>query len=389
MGFDINAHWGARIRTPNMDTLARTGVVLDTFYAAASVCTPSRAGLLTGRLPPRTGAGGTVFFPRNSPISWLQWLAGYSMGLLQDEITIADALGAAGYSTSLIGKWHLGSSNPHLPNDAGFQHFFGAHYSNDMSPFDLWRNRDVAVNDVYLRQDNVTDMYADEAVRFVRAATAADDPFLLLLSFNSPHDPLYTSETQRGRVDGRSPAGLYGDAVEDIDRAVGAVLGALEATGAAENTLIIVTSDNGPWYEGSTGAGRNGAASPLRGRKATPFEGGFRVPGIVRWPAGGVGAAGARADTAPCCASHSAPAHFMDILPTVLNACGIARPRDRVLDGDNLLAALRRTWATRGSDDNSAEADSRPFYYFMQNSLVALRRGQWKPVVILQRTFLD
>ena len=230
-----------------MDTLARTGGVLDTFYAAASVCTPSRAGLLTGRLPPRTGAGGTVFFPRNSPISWLQWLAGYSMGLLHDEITIADALGAAGYSTSLIGKWHLGSSNPHLPNDAGFQHFFGAHYSNDMSPFDLWRNRDVAVNDVYLRQDNVTDMYADEAVRFVRAATAADDPFLLLLSFNSPHDPLYTSATQRGRVDGRSPAGLYGDAVEDIDRAVGAVLGALEATGAAENTLIIVTSDNGPW----------------------------------------------------------------------------------------------------------------------------------------------
>ena len=385
MGFDINAHWGARIRTPNIDALARTGVVLDNFYAAASVCTPSRAGLLTGRLPPRTGAGGTVYFPRNSPISWLQWLAGYSMGLLNDEITIGDALGAAGYSTSLIGKWHLGSSDPHLPNDAGFQQFFGAHYSNDMSPFDIWRNRDVAVNDVYTHQDNVTDMYADEAVRFASAAAAADDPFFLLLSFNSPHDPLYSSETQAARhnADGRSPAGLYGDAVEDIDRAVGAVLGALDAAGAADNTLVWLTSDNGPWYEGSTRAGRNGA-SPLRGRKATPFEGGFRVPGIVRWPAGGIGAArsnpGAGQPT-ECCATYRAPAHFMDVLPTVLGACGVARPHDRVLDGDDLLAALRRAWAKRGSDSAVAGADgadTRPFYYFLQNSLVALRRGHWK-----------
>ena len=258
-----------------------------------------------------------------------------------------------------------------------------------MTPFHIFRDRNVEHNDVYSDQSNVTSMYAHEAARFVRDTALANEPFFLMVSFNSPHDPLYSSNAQRSRPDGRSSSGLYGDAVEDIDRAIGTVIGELVSVGAEENTIVLFTSDNGPWYEGSTRAGRNGS-SPLRGRKATPFEGGFRVPGIMRWPRGGVGVAANGHTAGPCCATHDSLAHFMDLLPTLLAACGLHVPVDRVLDGDDLLPAFRDSWARRndstaarptdaaGGIADGAKASTRHFYYFSQNTLAAVRNGRWK-----------
>ncbi|MBK6512418.1 MAG: sulfatase [Haliea sp.] len=319
MGYgDIGAgaQGSAMIATPNIDQLAADGVVLSDFHSPSPVCTPSRAGYLTGRLAPRAGLPNLVF-PTGSLKDAAFHAATNPTGhvrLPAEEITLADLLKAAGYATGMVGKWHLGDHSPSLPNDMGFDSYFGALYSNDMEPFALYDNREIAVpapaEQVYLTQQ-----YTEAATRFIEAH--ADEPFFLYFAHNFPHDPL----SVRAERSGRSRAGLYGDVMEEIDDSVGALVAALRRTGTLENTLIIITSDNGPWFLGDAGN--------QRGRKGNTFEGGMRVPFIAHWPA--------RISPGR---TEAAMAMGIDLLPTVLEILQLPPPADRVLDGRSILTVL-------------------------------------------------
>ena len=188
-----------------------------------------------------------------------------------EEITLAELLSAAGYATGMVGKWHLGDRSPSLPNDMGFDSYFGALYSNDMQPFALYADRDIAA-EAPVDQRFLTERYTQAATNFIQQH--AEEPFFLYFAHNFPHAPLST----RPERSGTSRAGLYGDVLEEIDDSVGAIVAALERTGNLDNTLIIITSDNGPWFLGDAG--------DQRGRKGNTFEGGMRVPFIAHWPAG-------------------------------------------------------------------------------------------------------
>ena len=248
-----------------------------------------------------------MVFPSGHPIDLLQRATGRPVRLPADEITLADALRAGGYATMMIGKWHLGGESPSLPTELGFEHYFGVLHSNDMQPLPLWRDREI-VEQHPIDQTTLTRRYTDEAVAFLESAH--DRPFFLYVAHNFPHEPLHASAEQAGK----SPDGLYGDVIADLDASTGAIVDALERLGLAKNTLVLVTSDNGPWFEGSPGA--------LRGRKNDVFEGGMRVPLIARWP--GHVAAGQRIE---------AVAAAVDVLPTALGLAGLPLPADRVIDG--------------------------------------------------------
>ena len=257
----IGAADNRMIDTPNIDKLAANGVVLTDFHSPSPVCTPSRAGYLTGRLAPRAGLPNVVF-PTGSIKSFLfSTLAAphVNVRLPAEEITLADLLKADGYATGMVGKWHLGDRSPSLPNDMGFNSYFGALYSNDMDPFALYTNRDIAVP-APADQRYLTERYTQAATRFIERH--ARDPFLLYFAHNFPHIPLFVHEERSGR----SKAGLYGDVLEEIDDSVGTIVATLERTGNLDNTLIIITSDNGPWFLGDAGS--------HRGRKGNTFEGG-------------------------------------------------------------------------------------------------------------------
>ncbi|MCB1842198.1 MAG: sulfatase [Halioglobus sp.] len=312
--------YGARdhnmIATPNIDQLAASGVMLSDFHSPAPVCTPARAGYLTGRLAPRAGLPNVVF-PSGSLKDFVfrKLLNPDSHARLPaEEITLADLLKAAGYATGMVGKWHLGDSSPSLPNDMGFDDYFGALYSNDMEPFALYANRDIAVP-APADQRYLTERYTDAATRFIEAQ--ANGPFFLYFAHNFPHDPLHVREEWLGR----SRAGLFGDVIEEIDRSVGEIVAALERSGQLQNTLIILTSDNGPWYLGNAG--------DQRGRKGNTFEGGMRVPFIAHWPAA----------IAPGRVEH-AMAMGTDLLPTMLDILKLPAPPDRILDGRSILGVL-------------------------------------------------
>tara|TARA_R110000823_G_scaffold119998_9_gene244381 strand:+ start:1414 stop:2889 length:1476 start_codon:yes stop_codon:yes gene_type:complete len=312
--------FGARgndlIATPHIDQLATQGVVLSDFHSPAAVCTPSRAGFLTGRLAPRAGLTNVVF-PSGSVKDFVfskLIKPDSNVRLPAEEITLADLLNAAGYATGMVGKWHLGDTSPSLPNDMGFDSYFGALYSNDMEPFALYANRDVAVA-APADQRLLTERYTREAVQFIDAN--ASEPFFLYFAHNFPHDPLYVREERLGN----SRAGLYGDVIEEIDESVGTIMAALERAGVLENTLVIVTSDNGPWFLGNAG--------DQRGRKGNTFEGGMRVPFIAHWPAA----------IAPGRVEH-AMTMGTDILPTVLEILKLPAPPDRIIDGQSILGVL-------------------------------------------------
>ena len=336
------------IKTPHIDQLARQGVVLSDFYAPAPVCTPSRAGFLTGRLPPRAGLhevsypeGGAEFYTGvvystliGEPLS--------NIRLPAEEITIAEVLGAAGYTTGMVGKWHLGDVSPSLPNDMGFQQFFGSLYSNDIVPFELYRDKSVEVVEP-VDQRLLSETYTREAVAFIEEN--ADEPFFLFFSHNFPHDPLAVRESRGGRSD----AGLYGDVVEELDDGVGEIIATLESTGQLENTLIIISSDNGPWFLGNAGA--------HRGRKGNTFEGGMRVPFIAHWPAG---IPGGRVE--------NAMAMGTDLLPTLLEVLGLPLPEDRNLDGRSILNVL-----TRGGPSSHEY-----LFYYDSDELFAVRNQRFK-----------
>lgn len=338
---DLGAYRSQAPATPRLDRIAAHGAAFDAYYAAAPYCTPSRAGLLTGRWPIRTGLT-QVVFPEGHPIDRVQRATGRPIRLPADEITLADALRAGGYATAAIGKWHLGEA-PSLPNDLGFDRFFGVLHSNDMQPLPLWRDRQI-VEPHPLDQRTLTRRYTEEAIAFIEENR--ERPFFLYVAHNFPHEPLHASPEQAGK----SPAGLYGDVLADLDASTGAIVDALERLSLARNTLVLVTSDNGPWFEGSTDG--------LRGRKNDVFEAGMRVPLIARWP--GRIAAGQRIEDV---------AAAVDVLPTLLALAELPLPADRVIDGVDLAPVLFR----RGG-----ELPERPIYYYADRTLQAVRIGRWK-----------
>ncbi len=340
---DLGAYGSAALETPRIDRLAQEGALFETYYAPASYCTPSRAGFLTGRWPIRTTLT-QVVFPRGHPIDHVQRMAGQPVRLPADEILLPEALRAAGYATGMVGKWHLGDESPSLPNDLGFDDYFGVLHSNDMAPLPLYRNREVA-DPHPIDQRFLTPRYTDEAIAWIERH--AEAPFFLHFAHNFPHLPLHATPGQAGRSD----AGVYGDVVADLDASVGRIVDALERLGIEDETLLIITSDNGPWFQGSAGR--------VRGRKNEVFEGGMRVPFIASWP----GRIGPRRVVDP--------AAGIDVLPTVLALAGVPLPRDRAIDGIDLAPVLF-------DEPGEAQLPERPIYFFSDDALEAVRLGSWK-----------
>lgn len=331
------------IDTPNLDRLAEEGVSFTDFYSPAPVCTPARAGYLTGRIPARAGLP-YVVFPTGSAVEMFMGRvlnSDANRRLPAEEITLPEILHAAGYSTSMVGKWHLGDRSPSLPNNFGFDQFFGSLYSNDMNPFDLYRNDEKEVL-APVDQRYLSERYSEEVVRVIESSS--DRPFFLYLAHNFPHDPLAVRDERLGQSDG----GLYGDVLEELDEDIGDMLQALKRTGKLDNTLIVVTSDNGPWFLGSSGS--------LRGRKGSTFEGGMRVPFIAHWPEG---IPGRRINTTM--------ASGIDLVPTILDILELPVPEDRILDGTSMLPLLTGT-------ENAA--DGHQYLYFHDGETLFSVRDQ-------------
>lgn len=338
---DLGFNGNTAIKTPAMDELARSGVRMNNYYAPSSVCSPSRAGLLTGRLPLRAGVP-QVLFPKGSALELTITARGGNVRMPAEEITMAEVLKASGYRTGLVGKWHLGDVQPSLPNNFGFDFFYGSLYSNDLEPFAIYRNQTVE-HPAPADQTKLNDWYTAEASGFIRHASKA--PFFLYFAHNFPHQPLFVSPANQGR----SKAGRYGDVVETIDDSVAAVVAALKAMGEFDNTLILITSDNGPWFQGSQGG--------FRGRKGSTFDGGMRMPMVVHWPAGIPG--GRVIDGI---------AMGTDWMPTIMDIVGIPVPNDRIIDGVSL-----KTLITKGG-----ESPHDYLYFFAGKDLRAVRDQRFK-----------
>lgn len=329
---DIGVYGASLISTPHLDRMSAEGIRLDSFYASANICTPSRGGLLTGRYPVRLGLTADVARPTND------------IGLARDEITIASALREAGYSTALIGKWHLGSQPQHAPLHYGFDTFYGLLHSNDMHPLMLYQGSQVIEDPV--NQSTLTERYTEQAVNFIESNR--DNPFFLYLPHTFPHTPLHTAAP----FEGQSAAGLYGDTVETLDWSTGRILDTLDSLGLDDNTLVIFTSDNGPWFEGS--------ASHLRDRKGASWDGGMRVPFIARWPAG----------IPPGQVSNEASMNI-DLFPTLVGLAGGNMPDDRPIDGKDIMPLLSQ----------GAASPHEALFLFQNDRIAGVRSGKWKLVV--------
>lgn len=353
---DLSCYGHPTIRTPHLDRMAREGMRFTQFYSAAEVCTPSRAGLLTGRLPPRSGMCSNkrrVLFPDSKG------------GLQAEEVTIAELLKAKGYATACIGKWHLGHLDPFLPTKHGFDSYFGIPYSNDMDRVasapagraafldpkiaywnvPLMRNTEVIERPA--DQHTLTRRYADEAVRFIQAHK--NQPFFLYLPHTMPHVPLFASS----EASGASARGLYGDVVEELDASVGKILQSLKDEQLAERTLVFFTSDNGPWLiQGEQG----GSAGLLRDGKGSTWEGGMREPAIA-W----------RPGTVPAGTISHELAATLDFLPTFAAQAGADLPAERPLDGYDLTPALA-----------GGKSPRQEMFYYRGYELMAVRSGPWK-----------
>jgi|GEM_PF-167058 len=313
---DLSSYGNKLIKTPNIDSLAGRGTKLDQFYSASPVCTPSRAALLSGRYPTRAHAANHVFFPTGHPVSLIRRSQGWANALPQDEILLPEVLTRAGYTTGAFGKWHLGDTEGHLPNDFGFQQYFGILYSNDMAPETLWRNKTVDTPGDMTDQATLTERITDEAVSFI--TDNAKKPFFAYVPYTAPHVPHHPNPKHKGVSEG----GTYGDVIEDLDTNVGRILQTVKAQGIEDNTIIVILSDNG----GDTG----GSVGDLRGRKGETYEGGQRVPALIYWP--GV--------TKPQMVSEEM-AMNIDLFPSILTALNIPLPKDREVDGKDIRGLLK------------------------------------------------
>jgi uncharacterized sulfatase len=359
---DLGCYGNQVIRTPHIDKLAGEGVRFTDFYASCSVCTPSRYSLLTGRYPIRSGLifvlpalGESLSrYVIRTTGRWLGRLGAvdvqddsYVSGLPDEEITLGKALKTAGYKTGMVGKWHLGdfSKEPkHNPRRHGFDEFFGVPHSNDMFPCALYRNETQLEADIGLNQARLTGLYTKEAIDFINKSPGT--PFFLYLAHTFPHQPLYASE----KFKDRSKAGIFGDAVEEIDWSLGEIVRCLREKGLENNTIIFFTSDNGPWYNGNPGG--------FRGRKGQSYEGGFRIPLIVKWPG--------RIPAGTVCAEASMN---LDLFPTLLPLAGLELPPDRIIDGKNIDGLLM-------GKEKRTPHDVLYFYHYEE--LEGVRAGNWK-----------
>lgn len=341
---DLSCYGSPRIITPHVDQLATGGLRLTNFYAHPS-CSPSRAAFLTGCYSPRVGFPDVVGPPGPN------WTKDKQYGLDTSETTIAEILKAQGYATALIGKWHLGHFPLSMPNNHGFDYFYGLPYSNDMLPeggypdLTLLRNADTL--DRNPDQTQLVSNYTKEAINFIQ--NRQSQPFFLYLAHSLPHVPLFASE----EFVGRSGQGLYADVVEEIDASVGSIRATLEQLGLLENTIIVFTSDNGPWL---TYGDHAGSAGPFREGKGTNYEGGVRVPAIIHWPAA---IEGGRLD-------HT-PAALIDMLPTLTTLTKGKLPTKEI-DGQDLSTLLLE----------GKSLATRPYYYYRSGKVEAVRLGDWK-----------
>lgn len=342
---DVGCYGAEGFETPHLDGMAAEGVRFTDFYAVAPTCTPSRAALMTGCYARRVGLP-AVLFPQSDT------------GLNADEVTLAELLRSRGYATACVGKWHLGHHPEFLPTRHGFDEYFGLPYSNDMLPHpsrpqpypDLPLIEGETVIETNPDQSQLTRRYTERAVDFIRRHH--ERPFFLYLPHSMPHIPLFVSEPFRGV----SQQGMYGDVIMEIDWSVGEVLRALREYGVDDHTLVIFTSDNGPWL---VYGDHGGAAGPLREGKGTTFEGGQRVPCIMRWPE--------RLPAGKVCGEMCA---MFDLYPTIAGLAGAATPNDRVIDGRDIRALMECIPGARTPHD--------AFFYFRDAKLQAVRSGRWK-----------
>jgi arylsulfatase A len=348
---DLGCYGTTRLKTPRIDQMAAEGVRFTDFYAAANVCTPSRAALLTGCYPQRVGMGEMPLFPGAKPWQTRVLGRGSPYGLNPSEITIAKVLKARGYATGIIGKWHLGDIHPFLPSDHGFDSYYGCLYTNDMPPIDMVRGDQIEDHNVAL--DTITDRYTAEAIKFIRSANAnKDKPWFLFLSHTMPHVPIGAAK----RFVGKSEGGLYGDVIEQLDESTGQLLDLLKELNIDEKTAIFYTSDNGPWLaKGESG----GLATPLTGGKGSSKEGGQREPLIMRWPG----------HIPPGQTCHEMCAMF-DLLPTIAKMTGATMPADRIIDGRDISDLACGTPGAKSPHDR--------FMYYNGNKMHGVRSGNWK-----------
>lgn len=342
---DLGCFGHPTINTPFIDQMAQEGMRMTQFYVGANVCTPSRAALLTGRLPIRYGMAGDerrdVLFPNSAN------------GLPTDEITLARLLKMKNYRTAVIGKWHLGHLPDFLPSSHGFDYFFGIPYSNDMIPEDggwpplpVYKNDDVIETAPDQRQ--LTKRYTKEALTFIKQNK--DHPFFLYYPNNFPHVPLYASAD----FEGKSKRGIYGDVVSELDWSVGKILNTLKELSLDKNTLVVFASDNGPWLLLKQ---HGGSAGLLYEGKGSAYEGGMRVPAIFWWPG-----------TINPGQTNSALATTMDIFPTVCELTGLSLQADKPYDGVSLVPLF-----------TNAKQEVREFvYYYTKSELYAIRKGPFK-----------
>ncbi len=352
---DLGVYGAEKIATPHLDRMAAEGVKFTDFYVPVSVCTPSRAALLTGCYPPRVSTV-RVLFPRDNT------------GLNSEEYSMGRMFKERGYATACVGKWHLGHLPAFLPMRHGFDTYYGIPYSNDMDNVSGKSHRDANYPDPKVEyfnvplmrdeeiierpadQTTITRRYAEEAVRFIRENR--ERPFFLYFAHTMPHIPLFAGEAFRGK----SRGGLYGDVIEEIDWSVGEVLKALQEFDLDEQTLVLFTSDNGPWLAfGDHG----GSAKPLRAGKFTVYEGGVRMPAIARWP--GVIPAGS------VCRE---PAMTIDLLPTFARLLSAELPADRPIDGRNIWPLI--------VGEPEAHSPHEAYFFTQGEQVRAVRSGPWK-----------
>ncbi|WP_409024960.1 sulfatase [Flectobacillus longus] len=357
---DIGANGATNYQTPNIDKMASEGIRFTNFLAAQAVCSASRAALLTGCYPNRIGFSGAL-----APTS--------TIGINANETTLAEVLKEKGYKTAIYGKWHLGHQKQFLPLQHGFDEYFGLPYSNDMWPVDydgspapeghfkkkayptlpLIQNNERIEDITTLEQQGMlTSRYTEKAVDFIKRNK--NNPFFLYLPHSMPHVPINASP----RFKGKSQQGLYGDVIMEIDWSIGEVLKALKANGLDKNTLVIVTSDNGPWLNYGNHAGSSGG---YREGKGTSYEGGQRVPCVMRWK-------GTMPEGLVCNKLSST----IDLLPTIAKFCQAKLPSNKI-DGLDISELLK--------GNLSAEPRKSFYYYYRKNSLEAVRKGNWKLVL--------
>lgn len=344
---DVGTFGATDIATPHLDNMAQEGIKLTSFYSAQAVCSASRAGILTGCYPNRIGIHNA-------------YMPNAKTGLNTNETTIATMLKSIGYNTAIYGKWHLGDHQEFMPNNHGFNDYFGIPYSNDMwplhpqqgpvfnfGPLPLYENEKVL--DTLTDQSDLTTRITERSVAFIEKNKK--EPFFLYVAHPQPHVPLYVSDKFKGKSD----RGLYGDVIMEIDWSVGQILETLKKNGLEENTMVIFTSDNGPWLAYGNHAGR---AEPFREGKGTAWEGGQREPFIIKYPKGI--SPGRVLDI---------PVMAIDILPTIAEITGAPLPK-LPIDGKSAWSVL-----TGDSKESPQEAY---FFYYNVNELYGVRYGKWK-----------